>query len=144
MNRRMLPTLVAAITAIMALLPATASAVEAVDALIPCRIGYSCPTTNLVGRVSSNPDYKGWGSVDANYCPPNLACTMVYRSTVPAYRWNGAGWVATTRAHNERVYIWPYGYGYSWTWTESTGWLAVKQGYLFYSQPRILFAATMG
>jgi hypothetical protein len=82
-------------------------------------------------RVSQNPGYRGWGTVEPNTCQ-RYGCMMAFQTHASAYRWNGSSWNQTTRRTGTQVYIWPYGSGWSWTWTQSTGWLAMQQEVLTY------------
>jgi hypothetical protein len=108
--------------------PTTASAAH------PCSANEPCHDINhgQDRSVKNNPNYRGWGRVEANYCPPNAACLAVYYPTAEAYRWNGYRWIQTSRRDNAQVYIWPYGAGWSWTWTQQTGWLAMRHTALEY------------
>src|SRR5690606_8880410 len=71
----------------------------------------------------------GWTYLNLNYCPPNMACPMIYRESMTAWRWSGR-WTAVPLVQGW-VYVHPhtwYGSPWRWAYTQSTGWVTVSGG----------------
>lgn len=77
------------------------------------------------------PHHKGWVKVNDGL----RACPMIYPTPsycyqpaqVPAWRWTGRYWNATTITGGTWVYAHPYSGDWHWIWTQRTGWLAIKR-----------------
>jgi hypothetical protein len=127
------PFVVGLLAALALAMPMTASA-----QYVPCGIRYdpTHPCGYLPDAHHPYAGWSGWGYVDANTCTG--VCTAIYRTSVPAWRWNGR-WSATSLANNTQVYIYPYATGWSWVWTQSTGWLAVSDNYVWVRNPVVYY-----
>lgn len=111
----------AAITVALAL-PGTASAGAYEDCVASTMRGATIVCYPEQPRLAGL-RHTGWTWLSLDNCS-SVACTNVYRTSAPAWRWTGTSWVRSSLAPGW-VYVAPYTGQWRWAWTKRTGWVAV-------------------
>lgn len=87
-----------------------------------CILSVLVLSTAVSANASVSTAFKGWG-----YAANPLG------GAVPAWSWNAGTqqWQYRTVVSNTQMYMWPWTADWEWTWTAASGWLAIRQSYVF-------------